>query len=225
MALTFSYDEWLPRRTVPEEDVAAGERLLGVSLPPDLRAFLLAHDGPVLSPAWFPAAGPEGTIWCGPLASILSSERPLGRGGIGRACCLERQTLACRDWQKLPRHYVIIGAMKSLPSTLLISTESAASGTVYAWRAGDKRFRPDQLARVADSFAEVLGLLSEPPPEVLARYNQAVQDRLAGRGHHPPASEYEGPEARRWLRRNRNPTPLAANHFPSAQAARRFVKG
>jgi hypothetical protein len=35
--------------------------------------------------------------------------------------------------------------------------------------------------------------------------------------------EYDGPEARAWLRDNRNNSALAANHFPSTQAARKFV--
>jgi hypothetical protein len=36
--------------------------------------------------------------------------------------------------------------------------------------------------------------------------------------------DYEGPEARAWLRGNRNPSALAANHFTSTQAARAFVE-
>jgi hypothetical protein len=36
--------------------------------------------------------------------------------------------------------------------------------------------------------------------------------------------DYDGPEARHWLRRNRNVAALAANHFPSTAAARQFVE-
>jgi hypothetical protein len=117
--------------------------------------------------------------------------------------------------------------MMTQPSTLLISTAPATYGNVFAWHVSVKRFKPDQLVRVAGSFPEFLGLLAEPPEEVAANYRRMLEEwrsaRQAGTERRPPESDYDGPEARRWLRRNRNPTPLAANHFASAASARRFV--
>jgi hypothetical protein len=227
MAVTFNYqtDLGLHQRRVAPADVAAAEQYLGLSLPPEFRDFLVTHDGPTPSPGWFPAAGPTGPAWCGPIHSFLSTYQPLGRGGIGRSPCLEHFTQTCREWEKLPAGYVAIAQMMTHPSTLLISTAGADRGAVYAWRVGTKRFRPDQLVRAAGSFPEFLGLLAEPPADVAARFGQAVRDHAAGVPERRPAEDqYDGPEARKWLRRNGNPAALAANHFDSTDAARRFVE-
>jgi hypothetical protein len=113
------------------------------------------------------------------------------------------------------------------PSTLLMSTAPPDLGVIYAWHVSIKRFKPEQMIRVADSFTQFLGMLSEPPAEVVAAYEQELRARLAARQagteQRPPADEQDGPEARRWLRRNRNPTPLAANHFATQAAALGFI--
>jgi hypothetical protein len=201
---------------------------LGVALPPDFRAFLLANDGPVPEPAWFPVPDAGGTRWLGPMhgfKSVMCCARD--RGGRTRGNDIESYTYSSREGEKLPRHFVVIGSMMTQPSTLLISTAPATYGNLFAWSVSIKRFKQDQLVRVAGSFTEFLGLLSEPPAEVVANYRRSLEERLsaqrAGTEQRRPESDYDGPEARRWLRRNRNPTPLAANHFATGELAQRFV--
>jgi SMI1 / KNR4 family (SUKH-1) len=207
------------QRAVTKEDVRAAELDLQVSLPPDYREFLITWDGPTPEPAWFPAADGK---WCGPVFAFLSTWRPLGRGGIGRSPCLEHVTEYHRSEQKLPRPYVAIAQMLTHPGTLLLSTARADFGAVYAWRPLEKSFHVDQLLPVASSFPAFLELLAEPPAEVRARFEiqASRRDRNVGR---PSADEYDGPEAQAWLRSNRNPAALAANHFRGTDAVRRFV--
>jgi hypothetical protein len=238
MVVEFRYLLEFPRRSLEEADVAECETYLGCALPPDFRAFLIAYDGPVPVPAWIPVANAAGIQWLGPLADFKSvmyssQRRHSGRDGVescirlSRGNAIESYTGASREGEKLPRHYVVIGSLMTQPSTLLISTAPDNYGNVFAWHVGIKRFKPDQLIRVAGSFTELLGLLTEPPAEVVATYRRMLEEKLsaqrAGTEQRLPESEYEGPEARRWLRSNRNPTPLAANHFASAEAARQFV--
>jgi hypothetical protein len=240
VAITFHYLEDFPRRSLQEADVAECENYLGCALPPDFRTFLLAYDGPVPVPAWLPVTDEAGTKWLGPVAhfkSVMCSNQPRRsrrEGNVSyvrlpRGNDIESYTAASRDCEKLPRHFVVIGHMCTQPSLLLISTAPDTYGNVFAWHVGLKRFRPDQLIRVAGSFTELLGLLTEAPAEVEAKYQRELEEkqlaRRAGTEQRPPESEYDGPEARRWLRRNRNPTPLAANHFADAAAARGFVDG
>jgi hypothetical protein len=225
MAMQFTYLPDFPRRSIHEADIAECEAYLGVALPPDLRAFLLAHDGPVPNPAWIPIQVAGDTKWLGPIYSLTSVMGPLE--GNARAYAIEMRTAYHREEHKLPRHFVVFCNLLTQPSTLLLSVAAADHGAVYAWHEGMKRFKPEQLVRVAGSFAEFLALLAEPPADVSANFQRWLDEirsaRRAGTERRPAAAEYDGPEARRWLRRNRNPTPLAANHFPSAAAARRFV--
>jgi len=225
--LKFSYHADFPRRLLEERDVAECETYLNVALPQDFRAFILARDGPVPDPAWFPVMDANASKWFGPMFAFLSVmfSCQLRRS---RGNAIEAVTYASREEQKLPRHFVAIGSMLTQPSTLLLSTAAASYGHIFAWHVGIKRFKPDQLVRVAGSFTEFLGLLTQPPAEVAANYLRLDEERSAARRdgteQRLPESEYDGPEARRWLRRNRNPTPLAANHFASAESARRFVE-
>jgi hypothetical protein len=232
VAVAFSYLTDFPRRSLDEADVVECETYLGFALPPDFRAFLLAHDGPVPDPAWVPVpdTASGGTKWLGPVADFKSVMRcARDRGGRTRGNDIESYTYSSREGQKLPRHFAVIGGMMTQPSLLLISTAPATYGSIFAWHVGEKRFRPDQVVRVAGSFTEFLGSLAEPPEDVAAGFRRMLEQkrtaRRAGTEQRPPAGEYGGPEARRWLRRNRHPTPLAANHFPDAAAARDFVDG
>jgi len=114
--------------------------------------------------------------------------------------------------------------MLTQPSILLLSTAAEDYGVIYAWRGGSKRFRPDQLLRVAGSITEFAGLLTEPPAEVAATFRQSVADHQSGTTRRPPPEDYDGPEALGWLRSNRNEAALAVNHFGTTEAARRFVE-
>jgi hypothetical protein len=225
MGIQFTYLPEFPKRPPDEADIAGCETFLGITLPPEVRAFLLTHDGPVPDPAWIPIQVAGDTKWLGPIHSLFSVMGPPGHRARGNA--IEMYTYSHREGEKLPRHFVAFGGLMTQPRVLLISVGPADYGTIYGWHVGIKRFKPDQLVRVAGSFSEFLELLAEPPADVLAKYRQWVDEvlsaRQAGTEQRPPASEYDGPEARRWLRRNRNSTPLAANHFPSSAAARRFV--
>jgi SMI1 / KNR4 family (SUKH-1) len=215
MAVTFSYrtDVGLSRRQVSESDLAAAECELGVRLPDDFRAFLLRHDGPAPSPAWFPVITEKGMVWVGPIMNILSTARPaVKRLGL-RSCCLETLTLGSREMEGLPADYVVMAQTASQPSTLLLSVATSDYGTIYAWRVRGIRFRLDQLIRVAVSFTEWLGMLREPPAQVAANFRDAAFAQQRGLDRRPAPDEYDGPEALAWLQRNRNPAPLAANHF------------
>jgi hypothetical protein len=223
MAVTFTYktDDGFDfrKRSVTEIDIEAAERYLGVALPQEFRQFLIEHDNPTPEPAWLPM---EGSKWCGPILAFYSTWQPFGRGGIGRSPCLEHLTQYHRNEHKLPKHYIAIAQMLTHPNTLLLSAGRADFGAVYAWRPCDKRFKHDQTSHVSNSLKAMLGMLSEPPAEVRSQFEQRLRDR--GRpSSRPPIDDYEGPEARRWLRRNRNPAALGANHFLSTDAARKFV--
>jgi hypothetical protein len=175
MALEFRYLPEFPRRSLLEADVAECETYLGCALPADFRDFLMAHDGPVPVPAWFPVANAAGTQWLGPIADFKSvmyssQPRPSRRNGVesvrlSRGNAIESYTGASREGERLPHHFIVIASLMTQPSTLLLSTAPATYGNVFAWHVGVERFHPDQLIRVAGSFTEFLGLLSEPPAD------------------------------------------------------------
>lgn len=223
MAVTFTYrfEEYLDlrQRQVTDADVRAAEQYLGVSLPPEFREFLIARDGPTPQPAWFPTASAQ---WCGPILYFISTWQPTGRGGIGRGICIEHLTAANRDMYKLPKQYIEIAQMATHPGTLLLSTGAKDFGAVYAWRPLDKRFQRDQLLPVANSFNAFLDLLADPPSDVLANFERLK--RGVARSLRAPAENYAGPEARHWLRRNRNAAALAVNHFGGTGSAEAFVE-
>jgi hypothetical protein len=303
MGVTFSYrsDLGLNKRNVTAADIAEAERTLGVQLPQDFKDFLIAHDGPMPHPAWIRAATPQGAAWHGPVIQLLSTAGPKVRRLGFRSSCLEGTTGLGRDNDRLPAHYVVIGHLFTQPRMLLLSTAAADYGTVYASYAGDRRFQPDRVVRLAGSFTEFLEGLTDPPADVAAvfgrvladtlaemsqivddlalahlRYAQAlrnirpfveeraiqkmvddglaeanrisdekaqaallsslisqVQDALRATGGRVADRErvaarvkewdYDGPEARDWLRRNENESALATNHFGSTEAARKFV--
>lgn len=223
MAVTYTYLEFLPKRPVSEADVEAEERELGFRMPAAVRAFALAHDGATPQPAWFSVPWPEGVEWHGPILYFLSTEGPPVRG-TGRGTTFWATACGFRADQKLPRHYLPVAQIATVTKEnyLLVSVAAEDYGIVYLWRASAKRFRPDQLRRAAGSFDELLARLAEPPAEVRAENDRVLRLNHEGR-FRPPADFYGGPEARRWLLRNRHPAPLAANHFPDAAAARLFV--
>jgi len=204
---------------VSDADVRAAEQYLGVSLPPEFRAFLITRDGPTPQPAWFPTASSR---WCGPILYFISTWQPTGRGGIGRSICIEHLTEAHRNMDKLHKQHVVIAQMATHPGTLLLSTGARDFGAVYAWRPLDKRFQKDHLLPVAKSFNAFLALLADPPPDVLAKFEQQKPGGV--RSLRPPAENYAGPEARHWLRRNRNAAALAVNHFGGTGSAQEFVE-
>jgi hypothetical protein len=223
MAVTFTYwvDEGVnfKQRAVSEADVLAAEKQLGVRFPPEFRAFLIARDAPTPKPAWFPTVDSQ---WCGPIASFISTWQPTGRGGIGRSPCIEHLTEAHRDMDKLHNEYVVIAQMLTHPNTVLLSTGPDDFGAVYAWRPLDKKFRPEHLLSVAKNFDAFLLLLADPPRDVLRRFEQLRTGQVSSQ--RPPADNYAGPEARRWLRRNRNVAALAVNHFGGSNKAQEFVE-
>src|SRR5262249_6797784 len=152
---------------------AAAQRTLGVALPQDVQEFLAVQGGQRPKPGWFPVPSPRGTVWCGPITYFLATSGPT-------YCRMENVTQAARDQERLPAHFVAIAQMLTQPSILLLSTAAEDSGATYAWRVGSKRFRPDQLLRVAASITEFVGLLTEPPPEVAATFRQSVADHRSG---------------------------------------------
>jgi hypothetical protein len=180
MAIQFHYltQLGLNKRLVGPSDIASAEQMLRVTLPQDLKDFLLAHDGPVPKPGWFPATTSNGTIWCGPVSHFLSTATPKQRRVGERTACLEINTLAHRHSERLPAHMVVVASLVTQPRLLLISTGRDDNGTVYAWRIGDVRFRPDQLIRVADSFKEFLNLLTVAPEPVAAEYRRFLANVL-----------------------------------------------
>src|SRR4051794_9516383 len=102
MAVELAYLTDFPRRQLEEADVAECEAFLDVALPPDFRAFLLAHDGPVPDPAWFPIMETGSPKWLGPLSdfkSVMYSSRD--RRSRGNA--IESYTGASREGENLPR--------------------------------------------------------------------------------------------------------------------------
>jgi hypothetical protein len=224
MGVTYIYDRFMPKRLVSEEDIAAEERELGFRLPAAVRAFVLIHDGPTPCPAWFSVDGPAGLEWHGPILCFFRTQGPRGRGQEGGAT-FWATAWGFREYQKMPVHYLPLAQIGSITKEnyLLVSVAPADYGTVYLWRASNKRFRPDQLRRAAGSFDELLARLAEPPEEVRAENDRILRANREGRFHRPGPDFHDGPEARSWLRRNRNPAPLGANHFIGAVAARRFV--
>jgi SMI1 / KNR4 family (SUKH-1) len=221
VAFTYRFEEYMDfrQREVSDADVQAAERQLGVSLPPEFRAFLIARDSPTPEPAWFPTTNSQ---WCGPIHSFISTWNPTGRGGIGRSPCIEHLTEAYRDMDKLHKQYVAIAEMMTHPSVLLLSTGARDFGAVFAWRPLDKRFQKDHLLPVANSFGAFLELLADPPRDVLAKFEG--QKRGDVRSLRAPAENYAGPEARGWLGRNRNAAALAVNHFGGTGSAQAFVE-
>jgi hypothetical protein len=226
MAVTFGYrtDLGLVRRQVGESDLAAAERELGARLPNDFRAFVRTYDGPTPSPGWFPVVSGEKITWFGPILHFLSTAGPAVKRLGPRSCCLETLTNGSREMEGLPAHFVVIAQLATQSSTLLLSTAATDYGAVYAWRVRAMRFSLEQITRVAESFTELLGMLREPAPEAAAQFHASVLAHQSGSGHRPGPEEYGGPEARSWLGQNRNPAPLAANHFGTAAAAQRFVE-
>jgi hypothetical protein len=224
MVVTFTYLEQLPKRAVSDEDIAEEERALGVPLPGEVRAFALAHDAATPSPPWFSVSTPQGLEWHGPIIYFLSTDGPRKRGQ-GRSPNFWATAWGFRRYQKMPTHYIPVAQLATITKEnyLLVSGAGADLGTIYLWRTFNKRFRADQLRRAAGSFNELLAQLAEPPPEISAENDRILQLNHEGRFRRPPREFYAGPEARRWLRRNRNPAPLGANHFRGAAAARRFV--
>jgi hypothetical protein len=225
MVVTYTYEEYLPKRAVSEEDIAAEERELGVPLPAALRAFVLAHDGPTPRPAWFSVPGSNGLDWHGPILYFFSTGDPR-EPGHHRAATFWATAWGFREYQKMPRHYIPLAQIQTITKEnfLLVSVAAADLGVVYLWRMSNKRFRADQLRRAADSLEDLLARLAEPPAEIRAENDRILQANREGRFHRPAPDFYSGPEARRWLRRNGNPAPLGANHFPGATAARSFVE-
>jgi hypothetical protein len=225
MGLQFRYLPEFPRRPLDEADLACCEQQIGHALPPRLRAFLHDHDGPAPDPGWICLERRGERTWLGPIHSFLSVMGPPDHRSRGNS--IEAATYAAREGHKLPRRLIPFGSLLTQPSTLLISVGWFDYGAVYAWRVGMKRFRRNQLIRVAHSHEAFLELLVEPPPEIAEAHRlwlaQKAAARQAGAELRPPADEYAGPEARRWLRTNRNAAPLAANHFRSSAAALGFV--
>jgi hypothetical protein len=224
MEVTFTYHQHSPKRVVSEQDIAAEERQLGFRLPEELRHFLLEHDGPTPNPAWFSVDGPAGLEWHGPIVCFFRTEQPKGRGLEGGST-FWATAWGFREYQRLPGHFLPLAQIGTITreNFLLISVGANDHGTVYLWRLTKRRFRADQLKRAAGSFAELLAHLTQPPDPIRAENDRILQANHEGRFRRPPPDFYAGPEARRWLRRNRNPAPLAANHFPGAADARRFV--
>lgn len=226
MALTFHYLPDFPRRQLDEADLLRCEESIGRRLPRELRQFLLAHDGPVPDPAWIALDGKRERTWLGPIHSFKSVMGPPDHRGRGN--CIESSTYASRSMERLPKRLIVFGSLLTQPSTLLISTGWLDYGAIYAWHVGMKWYRRNQRTRLARSFDEFLTLLKDPPPEVAQRHRQQVAERSAARQRgaelRSPADQYDGPEARRWLRRNRNPSPLASNHFASPEPALGFVE-
>jgi hypothetical protein len=180
MAIQFTYLPDFPRRALADVDLDRCEEFLDVKLPPDFRAFLLAHDGPVPEPAWFSLSTQGTTAWLGPVAdfksTMYSAQTPRGRGNA-----IESYTSASREGEKLPSHFVAIATMMTQPSTLLISTAPAEYGRIYAWHVSAEPFQPEQLVAVAGSFAEFLGMLTEAPAGVVASYRRQLEERRATR--------------------------------------------
>jgi SMI1 / KNR4 family (SUKH-1) len=200
-------------------DVLAAEKQLGVTFPPEFRAFLIARDAPRPEPAWFPTVDSQ---WCGPIASFISTWQPTGRGGIGRSPCIEHLTEAHRDMEKLHNQYIVIAQMLTHPNTLLLSTGPDDFGAVYAWRPLDKKFQQAQLLSVANNFDAFLQLLADPPRDVLRRFDDLRSGQVSSQ--RAAADNYAGPEARRWLRASRNAAALAVNHFGATDIAQEFVE-
>ncbi|MBI3411632.1 MAG: SMI1/KNR4 family protein [Planctomycetes bacterium] len=225
MEVTFKYLEYLPKRSVSEDDIAAEEQALEIRLPAEVRAFILAHDSATPCPAWFSVPTPAGLEWHGPILYFLSTEGPHERGQV-RAVNFWATAWRFRQYQKMPPHYLPMAQIGSITKEnyLLVSVAAADSGTVYLWREYNKRFRTEQLKRAAGSFVELLAGLAAPPREIVEEDERITRANHEGRFRRPPPDFYAGPEARRWLGRNRNPAPLGANHFRSAEKARIFVK-
>ena len=167
MGLTYTYDQFMPKRLVTEEDIAAEERELEFRLPPGLRTFLLGHDGPTPCPAWFRVASPQGVEWHGPILYFFRTEKPRGPGEEHGA---KFWSIAWgfRRYQRMPDHYLPLAQIATVTKEnfLLISVAAADYGTVYLWRQSDKRFRTDQLRWAAASFDDLLARLAEPPEEI-----------------------------------------------------------
>ncbi len=198
---------------------------LGRGSAPRAWRVILHHDGPTPEPAWIPLRSNDEMRWIGPIHAFKSVFGRVDHRMRGDA--IESSTSASLEMEKLPWHFVVFGHLLCQPSTLLISRAAEDFGTVYAWHVGLKRFKEDQIIRVAGSFRESLELLAEPPTEVLAKYQEWVRkqrsSRQADTEERASASAYSGPEARRWLIRNCNPSPLASNHFADKAVARRFI--
>src|SRR5262245_40291716 len=76
MGLQFTYLPDFPQRRLDGADLARCETDLGVALPQELRAFLLAHDGPVPEPAWIRLEVDGEQTWLGPVHSLKSVMGP-----------------------------------------------------------------------------------------------------------------------------------------------------
>jgi hypothetical protein len=181
MSIAFIYrtDVGLVKRQVTTQHIGEAERVLEVRLPQDFADFLMAHDGPTPIPGWYPAQTPHGIVWHGPIVTLTSTAGPrMGRLGP-RNDCIEGNTQMRRDQERLPKHFLAIGMMFTQPRMLLLSTADNERGAVYVWHIGDKRFKQEQTVRIAASFSEFIGLLTDPPPEVATVFRRVLADTLA----------------------------------------------
>lgn len=186
MAITFTYLPDFLRRTLDEADIARCESDIGAALPLDLRAFLLANDGPVPTPGWIALRVDGTTRWLGPMHSFMSVMGPPDHRSRGNS--IEAATYSSREMERVPRHLISFGTLMTQPSTLLISVATADHGVVYAWHPRSTkegvaaRFHVDHIVRVAGSFSEFLALLTEPPSVVTETYRHWLSEKLAARG-------------------------------------------
>jgi len=132
-----------------EADVTAVERRLGVGLPPDYRAFLLAHDGGEPDPAWFlepptlPAAAAdwvESFAGCGELAS----DAEYYRRALG-----------------LPPEFLPVGTLGGGGGTLLLRVAGPRRGGVVGWWAKDTGYPGGAVGELAETWADFLTSLRD----------------------------------------------------------------
>jgi hypothetical protein len=157
-----------------ESEVVACEEYLGVKMPPELRQFVLEHDGPMPEPAWVRIGDGE-SDWLGPVADFLTVMRL--SDPRARRDTIDSYTYASRSIEKLPRHFLCFGMFIRQPSTLLISTAESDYGAIYAWHVKYRtRFNPDQLTRVADGLPAMLDAFGDPPASAAATYPNWKED-------------------------------------------------
>jgi uncharacterized protein (TIGR02996 family) len=155
--------------TATELDTAAKNR--GRSLPPDYRAFLLLHNGGRPNRHHFdyvgnPIEGPE----------VLTNLIPF-RAAHAFQSVLESYEgqMADEDAEHLFDNLITIGWVAAAQDCLALSIAAEHFGSVFYQPYNEGLQVPN---KVADSFAEFLAILKEPPPEWVSMVREGDSARL-----------------------------------------------
>lgn len=158
MAVIFQHS---PNR-VSETELRAVEEALGVALPADYRAFLLAHNGGEPEPRWFAYPALSQDHERGGFEPVQFFYSVIQPGPSSDIRDLQGMTEHFRSELGLPREYVPVALTQALHDVVVVATAGRDRGKVYYWSAIESGFDTSFFVPLAETFAGFLGSLGYP---------------------------------------------------------------